>query len=798
MTTIFDLTETLEQAAALQRSGRLTEALRLFDHGLQMFPDHAPLHRDRANILVDLGRLDEALVAFDRSLALDPNDSNTHDFKAIALALGGRTEDALASLQRALELDPANANARNNCANVLKTLGRIDEALATLDRVVELEPDFAVGHLNRGNVLFDLGRFAEAAACYEKSAALQPGSTTFHVQQGKALFAAGRLEEAIAPFQRALELEPNELEHHFHLAACLLDGGQTEQAIDHLGTLLRFRPTDQEARIAIAVFFRIEGWLDVAAAYLARAARHAELWDRVRGLAWALCMLGRDGQVVQYHHRAIALAPEDPNLHRELGALLNRLEDRTGALAAYDRALSLAPNLVQAAGMRLNIAMHIHAWEGFATQLKGIAEGINRGLPASPPFILLALTDDPSLQRKCAEIIAGGITRAAGPAEPFVQTPVRAKIRVGYISRDFYDHATMLLLADTLDAHDRDRFEWFAYSYGPPIADGMRRRAVRTFNHFTEIGHLSDQQAVRLIRGDEIDIAIDLKGYTSDSRTKLLALRAAPIQVNYLGYPGTMGARFMDYIIADRVIVPDELREHYSEALVRMPASYQPNCAWTAPTDAARRVEHGLPEQAFVFCSFNQNYKISSEMFGCWVDMLHAVDNSILWLWTDEEVGRANLRARCTASGIDPQRLIFASSVQHNQHLARLACADLMLDTLPYNAHTTASDALRCGLPLLTCQGRSFAGRVASSLLTAVGLTELIAEDLDSYRERAIRLAHDSKQYQALRAKLADAAPKSSLFDPVAAARALEAAFAAMYERHVAGLPAADIDLSAH
>lgn len=407
------------------------------------------------------------------------------------------------------------------------------------------------------------------------------------------------------------------------------------------------------------------------------------------------------------------------------------------------------------------------------------------------PFLLLALPGISAREhRACSELwlktrIADSATERAGLAFGFVPS-TRTKIRLGYLSCDFHDHATSLLLIELFESHDRERFEVFAYSYGPDDGKGLRQRLRRSFERFIDIEAMSNAEAASAIHRDQIDILIDLKGYTQGTRTSILTFRPAPIQVNYLGYPGTLGGDFCDYIITDAFLTPPETATSYSEAFAYLPDTYQPHSRHSTIGVAPTRQAAGLPERGFVFCCFNQAYKITPEIFDVWCRLLAACPGSVLWLLKDS-LAEGNLRNHAFQRGIAPNRLIFAEDKAQIDHLGRLQLADLVLDTLPYNAHTTASDALWAGVPIVTCIGDTFASRVAGSLLHAIALPELITPDLENYYELALKLANNPQELARIKDKLAANRLTTPLFDVHSYTRNLESLFEAMWQTHLAG-----------
>jgi predicted O-linked N-acetylglucosamine transferase (SPINDLY family) len=411
---------------------------------------------------------------------------------------------------------------------------------------------------------------------------------------------------------------------------------------------------------------------------------------------------------------------------------------------------------------------------------------------------VLTALDSGEQQRRAAETWAREEFAEQEGLGPIECRAAGGRIRVGYFSADFRDHATMHLMAGLLELHDRERFEVTGFSFGPVVRDVVRARVERACERFVEVGERSDREVAQLARELSIDIAVDLKGYTSDARPGIFAHRAAPVQVGYLGYPGTLGAGYVDYLIADRVLVPEGSEGYYAEQLVYLPHSYQVN-------DAKRRIagrryereELGLPREGFVYCCFNNNYKIMPATFGSWMRILERVPGSVLWLLEDNAQAAKNLRAAAVVHGVQPERLVFAPRVVAGEHLARHRCADLFIDTLPCNAHTTASDALWAGLPVLTCLGEGFAARVAGSLVRAVGLPELVVESMEHYEELAVRLAGEPQRLEGLRRRLECNRGAAPLFDTERQARHLESAYALIHARHLAGLAPASFEVPA-
>jgi predicted O-linked N-acetylglucosamine transferase (SPINDLY family) len=817
------LTQLLEEADGLSRSGRPDYALSIYDHILANYPRHAVAHRNRGNALADLGHLEQALVSFEKAIALDPRDAECHDFRGIALAQMGRMAEAADSLDRAIALQPGNANALGNRGIVLMHLDRLDEALASFDGAIALYPQHLAAYVNRGNVLIKLKRPDEAIASYDRALALDPSNVDALYNRGLALADAARFDEAVASYDRVLALAPGHvealnnrgialasLERHeeafdsyqralalapdhpptlYNRAEVLYQFGRIEEAERDYARVTAIEPGHIQARFRHAVTLTDLKRLEEAAAqYQQLLALAPEMGHAFNNLALVLRALGHHEQALVFCERAVKLIPASAELWLNLAGTRADLGDPQAALADCDRALALDPDIAGGAAMRLMTAFDICEWREADEWLERARQQIAAGILGANPFQLLALADDPVLHRACAETAIR--TRCPTAATPVAaRYPRHERIRIGYFSADFFGHATMRLMAEMFEAHDRARFELIGFEFGPEQRDIWRARAEAAMDRFIDVRAMSDRAVAELARSLEVDIAIDLKGFTKHDRMEIFAERAAPVQATFLGFPGTNGAEFFDYVIADPIVIPDGSEQFYTEKVVRLPGSYQPNCREIDVSPATpNRAETGLPEDAIVYCCLNQNYKVTPPIFERWMRILSRVEGSVLWLWVDREPAKANLRDHAAAAGVDPNRLVFAAKLPTEAHYARLPLADLSLDTRPYGAHTTASDALRMGLPVLTAPGASFASRVAASLLHTIGMPELVVPGLDEYEERAVELGRDRAALAAIKRKLAAATVSSTLFDPTDFARKLEWGFVDMYERCQAGL----------
>lgn len=562
-----------------------------------------------------------------------------------------------------------------------------------------------------------------------------------------------------------------------------------------LGRLFRSMRATRAVRLNDAgIRYLHENRVEDAARYFERAiAANPYHAPSCNSLAAALLRLGRSQEGLEYFRRAVALEPENVDFHVNLGEALTTTEQPDHAVDALQEALRRDSAHARAHAFLLRPLLEICAWDDLDREVQLFTHAWERDpagqwLTMIMPFVSLLVPLPPGLRLEIARRYAASIAQRVAHELP-LSRPARAergKLRVGYASADFYDHATAQLTAGLFEAHDRDRFEVFAYSFGMDDNSACRKRLVAAFDSFVEVAREPARATAQRIADDGIDILIDLKGYTAGCRPEIFALRPAPIQASYLGYPGSTGANFIDYAIADRVVLPKHDWTSFTERPVWMPVCYQANDRHRPIAGrVASRTEYGLPETGFVFCSFNSHNKIERHMFHAWMRILAAVPGSVLWLLRGH--GERRLRLAAAAAGVDPDRLRFTAKLPNPEHLARHRLADLFLDTHYVNAHTTASDALWAGLPVLTLPGPTFAGRVAASLLHAVCLPELIVRDISEYTTRAVQLALDSDRLREVRVTLAANRLTTPLFDTAAFTCALEQAYEMMWRTHAVG-----------
>lgn len=773
----------------MAQSRRPEDAAELLGRAAARLPGDASAHNNYGSALRDLGRHLSALASFDRALALEPDYAEAHFNRGVALQDLRRHDEALASFERAIALRPDHSAAWNNRGTLLRAQRRLEEALASYDRAVRAGPGHADAHNNRGVVLQDLKRFDEALASYERALGTRPNDPEALNNRGGALHELGRFEEALSSYDRALISRPQYAEALNNRGVTLHALERFEEALSSFGRALAAKPNYAEAHCNRGVTLRQLRRTDEALAAYAEAVaispRFARAWMNQGTL---LRELGRHRDALASYERALAIEP-DADAYRNEAIALEEAGRTADAVASYRRALALAPESPFLLGACRQARMQNCDWADFDTDLTRLTGGIECGRPVATPFTLLALIDSPALQCRAAEIWVREECSPRRKLPAIAAYPAHDRIRIGYFSADFRNHALAALAGELFETHDRSRFEITAFSLGPDTRDEFRQRAEGAFDRFLCVGGLPDEEAASLARRLEIDIAIDLGGYTRHARPRIMALRAAPVQVSWLGFLGTMGGSFIDYLLADPIIVPPEYRQHYAERIAYLP-SYQPNDSKRVIAERTfTRAELGLPAEGFVFCSLNASYKISPETFASWMRILAATPGSVLLLLGGNRSAERNLRQQAADRGVRADRLTFVQRLPFGEYLARYRAADLFLDTLPYNAGTTASDALWAGLPVITCPGTAFAARVAASVLTAAGLPELIAADRHDYERLAITLATQPARLAAVKTRLAAARHDAALFDTPAFARSLERLYERMYQRARAGLP---------
>lgn len=746
----------------LQEQNDLAGAIENYKKLLEINPGFELVYHDLYNVLIQDGQVQYARKVIEQAIAINPDSAEFNFYMGNLYAQEKELVQAIACYQKALSIRPEYTAALCELGNALKDQGNLDAAQVNYDKALEINPNEAVTHNNIGTLFQERGELDKAEACYRKALALMPEFFQAHNNLGGVLNAQGKIDEALVAFNQAHLINPDSAEVH-----------------NNRGTILRDQNKFTEAE----------------AAYRKAIKLNPDLCDVYNNLGAVLVAQKRRGEAIEAFRQALQIKPDFSAAHYNLGVQFQEGGELGKAADSYKKVLYWEPDVHDIKVNLLYVLLYLHEWK----DLQSLSDDGRRVLREQatidsiniPPFTFLAFPESTLAEQKiCASNWAQRIVESMRPwrektAFQF-ERATKHKINLGYFSADFRNHAVAHLMAQIFELHDRERFHLYAYSFGPKDDGEMRKRLQKSFDRFVDLSDKSDVDAARIIYEDKIDILVNLTGYTQHERSEILALRPAPIQVNYLGFPGTMGANFMDYLIADRFIIPPEFMRHYTEKVLWLPDCYMPRDTTVQRQAAPSRKACGLPEDGFVFCSFNMPYKITPDMFDVWCRLLQAVPGSVLWLPSVRPEAESNLNREAKNRGVAPERIIRAQRADLvEDHLARLQCADLFLDTTPYNAHTTCSDALWMGLPVITCVGETFPSRVAGSLLTAIGAPELIANNLKEYYELALDLATHKEKYEEIRNKIRRNRETTPLFDSARYTRNLEKAYQQMWDEYV-------------
>lgn len=755
----------LREAMDHHGAGRYEAAARLYEQILEREPDNADALRLLGTIAQRRGDLEQAARHMERALAAVPDSALIYSSLGHVYQEQQATGLALQCFQASLKLDPTHADAWLGLGISHQIGGDLDAAVCAYQQLLALYPDHQRALFNLALALQAATRYEEAGAALQRLLTLVPEHVQARVQLGQLYMRADQLEPAAEQFSRALLVDGGSFDAQHLLGTVRKDQGLHEQAIEAFERALALRPD------AMGVY---------------------------NNLGNTYRAMGRPEDAERCYRKAVELDPQAPEAYNNLGTLYKDAGHLSQAREWFEKTLAVAPDFAFALGNLAKVYQETCAWDRYQPVLERLIAETDRLLAEGrrvpmPPFFSLSLPVSAAYQQRVARNYAQTVVLrglAGKQLSPNPQLDRGGRLRIGYVSSDFHNHATAQLMLSLFGLHDRSAFEVYAYSLGKDDGSEYRKRIANDCDRFVDVRDWHYADIAQRIADDRIHILVDLKGYTMDIKPEIFALRPAPVQVSYLGFPGTMGAGFMDYIVTDQIVTPPDQQPYYDEAFAYLPGSYQVNDHQQVIAERTpSRGECGLPEYGFVFCCFNNNYKIEPEVFGVWMRILQQVPGSVLWLLRASPEARTNLRAVAKRLGVDPQRLVFAERQPKAEHLARHRLADLFLDTFYYNAHTTASDALWAGLPVLTCPGETFASRVGASLVSAVGLPELVAASRDDYERKAVALAQDANVLAALRARIPERAADRPLFDTLRFARNLETAYREMWRRHASGEP---------
>lgn len=760
-----NINKLFEQAIQMHQVGKVYDAEALYMSVLRINASHIGAQTMLGTIYTQSNRSLEGIQLLQQSLKKDAKQFWAHNALGVGFLNTEQYENAFQSFKKAIKLKVDYIDAYFNLAKAQRALGNFHDAINTYSRCISLNPGYAPAFSNRGNIyLEDLNKYEMALLDYQEFIKLSPNSWYGFYNLANALMELKKYQEALDNFDMAIQLKPDYAEAYSNRGLVLNYFKRYDEALSDFSRANELKPDYIKAYLNCGVtYINLDSYEDALINF----------------------------------ERAIKLKPDYAEAYFYRGVSYNKLKRYSDALESFEFAFKFKPDRDYLLGILMHTKMYLCDWVDFDQLLKELINKTQQHKKTSVPFSVIALIDDLDIQKKSAVIFSKETYPANNLSEKLNTCPKNNKIRLGYFSADFREHPVSYLTAELFELHNRDMFEVIAFSFGVNTNDNLRKRLEVAFDNFLDVRDKTDLEIVELARSMNIDIAIDLSGYTEDCRTGIFAMRVAPIQVNYLGYPGTMGAEYIDYIIADNTLIPKEKQGFYLEKIAYLPNSYMVCDTTIKLSDIAYSVEDfGLPKNAFIFCCFNAPYKITPATFESWMHIMNAVKDSILWLPHMNAVATNNLKMMAEESGVNGDRIIFASRMPSvSDHLKRIQLADLFLDTFTYNAHTTCADALRVGLPVITLMGDSFASRVASSLLNAVGLPELITISSSDYESLAIDIASNPIKLQEIKAKLNKNFNASSLNNTKLFARHIEAAYQEMYHNHKNGLQLSSIHI---
>ena len=741
--------------ACYKALGQLNHAVKMFQSAVNLKPDYSEAYKNLGITFKDLSLVDDAVKSFEKAIEFDSNNAVLHFYLANIFEELNQFENSISHHKRAIKINPKFSESFNNLGNVLTKNKRLDEAIENYQYAIEINPNFSEAYNNLGNVYKDLGKFQIGIQNYLKAIEINQNFAEAIYNLGIVQKKLRLIEESVISFRKSLQINPEFAEAHNNLGSSLNALGQNFDAMKSCKKALAINP------------------------------KYAEAYNNIGNI---YNDLRKSSAAIESYQKAISISPNYAEAHSNLGSIYRDRKQRDKALLYFEKAHSLKPDMDFILGDILQLKMRLCKWDNLTQQLEELKKRIEKNEKVVSPFSLLGLIDDPKIQRKASEIYVNYYYPKNDSLPNLSSYPPHNKIRVGYFSADFKQHPVATLTAELYERHDRDYFEIYAFSFGPDTKDEMNLRIKEGVDYFHDVRETPLKDLVLLARSFEIDIAIDLGGFTAKSRTEIFAMSVAPIQLSYIGYLGTLGAEYYDYLIADSVMIPQDFQKYYSEKIIYLPSFQVNDSKEKQPDIFITREEIGLPKDGFVFCCFNNTYKITPTCLDLWTPILKSVPSSVLLLVADNEIAKANLIKEFNQRGIKSSRLIFGGRLERPEYLARYRLADLFLDTNPYNAGTTASDALRMGLPVLTLLGKAYPSRMAASIVHAVNLPELITSSEQEYVSLAIEIASNQEKLINIKEKLVSNLSKAPLFNTKVFTKNLEDAFKKIYEKHQMGL----------
>ena len=783
---------------ALHEMGKLKASIKSFEKALSIKPDYAEANNNIGSVFKELGQSDNAIMSFKKAIQIKPDYFEAHYNLGQTFQDLDNIEASVSSYEEALVIKPNFAELHNNLGVIYQGIGEIDSARQHLEDAVRIMPEFVEAFNNLGNIYKELNLHERAINCYKNAVAINPDLADGYFNLGSVLQEQKQFDLAINSFEMAISIDPNFSAAYFNIGNILQDLGQLDEAVQSYQKTLKIKQDNTEAYYELGLTFMQLGKLDASIdSYKKALLINPNYGDVHNSLGNVFNQVGQLEEALLSYENALSISPEYPEVYFNLGNLMLDLNQLDKAVANYEYALKLKPGIDCNFGNLFHTKMHLCSWDDFSNNLEELLKKINHNEKTISPFALSALIDDAKIQLKNAVVFAKEKLPKNNILSKIKNYSNHKKIRIGYFSADFREHPVSYLTAELYELHDRGQFEIYAFSFGPDTQDVMNLRIKKGVDNFYDVHTMSYKDIVLLSRSLEVDIAIDLGGFSANNRLEIFAMNVAPVQINYLAYPGSLGADFIDYIVADKILIPKDQKCNYSENIIYLPNCYMPQDSSRQISDKPiTRWDCNLPEDSFVFCCFNNTFKITPKEFDIWMRLLSKIDGSVLWLIETNNLSEVNLKVEAKKRGIEPDRLIFAKKIAVEEHLSRQKLADLFLDTFNFNAHTTASDALWVGLPVLTKIGKGFAARVASSLLTSLEVPELITTSEKEYETLAIDLAMNPEKLSLIKKKLVDKRITAPLFDTIAYTKNLENAYIKAYKLYSNGLPSKELKVS--
>lgn len=814
-------------ASAHMQLGQLQDAMETYRMAIVLNPGLVDAHSNMGNLHKATGDLESAKKCYLEAIRIKPEFAIAWSNLAGVFKDEGQLKTAVAYYQEAIRLTPQFADAHSNLGNVLKELGQINEAIASYETAIKLRPDFAIAHGNLASCYYDRGDMKTAIRTFKYAIQLEPNFPDAYNNLGNALRESEEVDEAINCYRAALRLKPDHPHAYNNLGNAMKDKGLIQEAIHCYVTAVRLLPRFAAAHSNLGSVLKEQGKADQALAHYQEAiAISPNFADAYSNMGNTYKETGRNSEAVNCYKKAIQINPRFADAYCNLASLYRDSGDLKLSIENYRKALELKPNFADATANLFNALAYVCDWTNYEENFAKLAQLTQSQLllqskhvcqlPSVQPFHSLAYPMSLEEMQQIARRYSSKITLNSSLVErlaTFNQKPPQWKMKIGYVSSDFGNHPLSHLMQSVFGLHNADKYEVFCYALTPSDQSSWRSRIEEECTHFFDISEMHFGDAVGLIRSHRLQILVNLNGYTKGARNEIFALRPAPIQVSFMGFCGTMGAPFMHYIIGDETVIPRQLRKYYDEKVISMPHSYFVNDhrqssrfvigqnelaqgdSGEVRVEPARRAQYGLSEDSFVFCNFNQLFKITPELFDTWVRILKRVPNSVLWLLRFPGVAEENIMREARKRGLRYDQIVFSDVVPKDEHLRRCVLADLCLDTIAYNSHTTACDLLWAATPIVTCPGDKMASRVCSSLLKACGLEELVVSSLAEYEEMACTLATDTNKLYEMRRHLESVRDNCAAFDTARWVRNVEKAYDTIWEMNEKGISAADVSV---